>query len=926
MCTSQPILTREQITFYLLKKTIFLYIFSVFCLFPQTYAQIIYVDSSVTVSGDGSSWANAYKELSDAIVAINTDMSVTQLNIAKGTYSVPVGSNPDTAFCIYRDNIRIYGGYPNGGGSRDVNANVVNLSGTYNNPNAAVHVMVIAGITTGADNIVLDGLTFSNGYATSGAYSYFYNGQEIYKNIGSGLCLRNNRSDINIMVTNCVFTNNTANTGAGIYSYSTGTLVVDSSSFVSNIGYGSLMASVLSFGAGLYNNQTTAHVTNCSFKGNTFNRSGDGIGLYNENASITILNTSFVNQGGGGAPENGGAIANESGASADIGYCTFTDNYAEDDGSAIYNSASVINLHNSTVTANTSMFGGTVVLSASPGAVINGVSFVQNSNGDKGGVVNINCSPVISNCLFSQNAAYFGGAMYNQMGAVPFVSNCTFYNNTGYFAGGGIYCADGSGGSYRNCIFWGDTTLFEIYPHDRDEIFSENDGSNPSMPPPAVSYSLIKTPFPIMNVIDSGSNGYVYPMFVDATNIAGPDNIYGTGDDGLRLQRCSPGIDAGIDSAIPAGITKDLKNDDRIINGAVDIGAYENTSPVDGSTLIANGGDSVFRSVYGATYLLSDCRLIAGIVPSGASPVAGEVKAKVTIDNGGALFTIPYVQRYYDIIPSLNATTATATVSLYFTQADFDAYNLVRGALPLLPVDPTDAADNKSNVTVHQFHETSGNGTEAIIIPSGVVWDTLNNWWVVSFDVTGFSSFFLNSSLATLPVMLEYFRGQSHESYNYLSWKADCSNAPTSIMELQRSGDGDTFTTLYNTTTDSQRCLEPFSYNDRDPLPGENYYRLEMKEVTGKITYSNTLLFKNTPKGNIIVNPTVIKTGQFLNVIVPQKNYVIAIYNSIGMLVKKQELRPGANSVTLTTTSGIYFYNISGTNQQIRKTGKIIIE
>lgn len=933
----QQILLPKQLTFYS-KKVVCVFVFSILCLFPKTHAQIIYVDSSVAVSGDGSSWANAYKELRNALITLRTNTNILEIDVAKGTYKPTDDNNMDSAFCIYRDNIKIIGGYPSGGGSRNINANKVNLSGLSGGVYTSYHVIMVAGVFVGTDSIVLDGLTIINGVAINGSYSFKYNGQTIAGNTGSGLCLQGNSSDCRITVRNCTFAQNSGNRGAGIYSYSTGSLFVNNCSFDSNVGYGSLSAGVNSYGGGLYNYQTTANVSNCSFTNNSMNRSGTGIGIYNEQASITIANTSFAGNSGNA---DGGAIANVNNASADISYCIFTNNNVEDiyssgHGCGIYNSASGINLYHSSFIGNKFSGDGTLYLSSSPVATINNVSFIQNSaigfttTGNSAGITSIASSPLISNCLFAMDTAIKGGAIYNGLGAYPIVSNCTFYRNfaetSGPSAGGAVHCADSSGGSYRNCIFWQDTVYVEYPPFGRYEFYSEYSGGNLLHPPPSISYSIIQSPLPVLNVLDSGNNSNDYPQFVDSANIAGADGLYGTGDDGLRLQVCSPGIDAGINNAIPAGVTKDLKGDDRIFNNTVDIGCYENLSPVvNNSTLIANNGDSVFKSVYGTVDLLKDCQLIASIVPSGASPISGGIKVKVTIDHTGTLLTHPYVQRFYDIEPSKNASIATATISLYFTQADFDAYNLVRGSYPSLPLNSSDAENYKSNIIVHQFHGNNGDGSEAIIVPSGVVWSSTNSWWVVSFEVTGFSRFYLNTSSIALPVVLEYFKGQKQGNNTYLTWKVDCSNSSLLIINLQKSSDGTAFSTLYSTNTSIQNCLHPFNYTDIVPQVIANYYRLQIIETTAKITYSNTLLFDNGLAG-IIVSPGIIKQGQMLNITIPQGDFTIIIYNSIGETLKKERLLQGVNSITLTIPYGIYFYCIADKNQHIQKTGKIIVD
>jgi hypothetical protein len=640
-------------------------------------------------------------------------------------------------------------------------------------------------------------------------------------------------------------------------------------------------------------------ISNCSFTNNTFNRSGYGIGIYNEHSQITVFNTSFLGNSG---PADGGAIANVNGSSAIIGNCIFKNNIVGSPysnlgrGSGIYNDASGIDLYQSTFVSNYSNAGGVILLASSNAATVSNVSFVQNRNlSDEyytetggGGITNVSSSPVISNCLFVNDSAIRGGAIFNSAGSLPVVSNCTFYKNyaeNSIPTGGAVYCGDSSGGTYTNCIFWENTATFfvqtdsgAVYTPIANEFYSANDGSNPLKPQPEILYSIIKSPFPVLNVLDSGNNSRDYPQFVDTTNLAGDDSQYGTNDDGLRLQPCSPGIDAGLNSAIPAGITKDIKDDARVMNNSVDLGCYENESPVVNVTgTIASNGDSIIKSVYGTLNLMKDCRLIAGVEPTGTFPVMGGIQARVMVDTSGSLFTTPYVRRYYDIIPSENPEISTAAITLYFTQADFDAYNQARANYPSLPTDDEDAANNRSNIVIHQFHGANGQGAEEVIIPSAVVWSSTHSWWEVTFEVTGFSRFYLNTSLTALPIVLEYFKGWQHGADIYLRWKLDCSNFSLLKLNLQKSSDGNTFITLYQNTISEQQCQLAFNYTDINPVAGKNYYRLQLIEPSGKTVYSNTLLFDNTYATSIIVRPQIITKGQLLYITVPKKNYGISV-------------------------------------------------
>ncbi|MFC1676927.1 choice-of-anchor Q domain-containing protein, partial [Planctomycetota bacterium] len=75
-------------------------------------------------------------------------------------------------------------------------------------------------------------------------------------------------------------------------------------------------------------------------------------------------------------------------------------------------------------------------------------------------------------------------------------------------------------------------------------------------------------------LIDGGGNIDEDPCFVDSSDPDGADDQWMTADDGLVLAWDSPCINDG-DNTAASGIDKDLKFDDRIFNGTVDMGAYE---------------------------------------------------------------------------------------------------------------------------------------------------------------------------------------------------------------------------------------------------------------------------------------------------------------------------------------------------------------
>ncbi|MBO9562416.1 MAG: T9SS type A sorting domain-containing protein [Niastella sp.] len=251
----------------------------------------------------------------------------------------------------------------------------------------------------------------------------------------------------------------------------------------------------------------------------------------------------------------------------------------------------------------------------------------------------------------------------------------------------------------------------------------------------------------------------------------------------------------------------------------------------------------------GTNYTDADCDLIARIVPSGVSPVSGSINVCTKYESTIATFNSqPYCERRYDIEPVSGASTATATVTLYYTQAEFDAFNAANGAYPDLPTGSGDMA-GIANLRITQFHGTSGtgapgsySGTPALINPTdgNIAWNATASRWEITFNVTGFSGFFVHTGSSTLPLRLLQFSGTISGSNNLLQWTT-ASEEQTASFDIQRSIDGVRFTTIGqvaasgSTTSNKQyRYTDDVSSNVRPTY----YYRLKMVDDNGQFTYS----------------------------------------------------------------------------------------
>jgi predicted outer membrane repeat protein len=206
-------------------------------------------------------------------------------------------------------------------------------------------------------------------------------------------------------------------------------------------------------------------------------------------------------------------------------------------------------------------------------------------------------------CVFRRNTARGrGGAIYTDIiGLETQLINCLFIANTAGDTGGAIACPDynnGNGDSVLdlvNCTFYGNTSPTFYRPP--TNAAKQPDGSREYMSgsiitncifynePSEMAVSIkfgYREPLIITSIYEreqqSGQPRIVPPppevLFADPY---GADGILGTEDDDFRLASGSPAIDSGTNEIEPPLPPMDLDGNPRILNGIVDLGAYEFT-------------------------------------------------------------------------------------------------------------------------------------------------------------------------------------------------------------------------------------------------------------------------------------------------------------------------------------------------------------
>ncbi|MCS3800755.1 FG-GAP-like repeat-containing protein [Niastella sp. OAS944] len=305
------------------------------------------------------------------------------------------------------------------------------------------------------------------------------------------------------------------------------------------------------------------------------------------------------------------------------------------------------------------------------------------------------------------------------------------------------------------------------------------------------------------------------------------------------------------------------------------------------------------------------------LVPSGTNPVTGNVVIKVTVDptvqsyNGN-----PYVQRHYDIEPVNNAVTATATVTLYFTQQEFDAFNASAAHGPDLPKNANDAA-GKANLRVYQYHGFSttslpgtytGDGLEIDPDDSKIVWNANNQWWEVTFDVNGFSGFFVTSAGKDFTSIVNFvsFTANASDVTASLEWVV-ARIANVTSFEVLRSVDAQHFSpvTTVPATPATGTTNVKYVYADNLGFAPEYYYQIKMLYNDGSYKLSDVVKITSARiASGVTIYPNPAKRSTVIGHPSSGKTVQLSVIDMNGKLVKKISI-PANTIQTKISTAGM---------------------
>lgn len=575
-------------------------------------------------NSDGSSWANAYTDLQDALDAAE---SGDEIWVAAGVYKPDMETfDTNTSFNIPAG-VSLYGGF--GGGEdertdRDTDYKPV-LSGDLNGDDIVIDAdwdynqMQLMGrrsdnstsvVEMTETDALIDNFTVRNGGNSS--------------NDGAGLYLNRDGS-----INNLIFESNLASQGAGVF-YEEGPSSTPNAILTDNI----FRRNYAQDGAGMFvDSDVDLTLSDSLFQDNYATDEGGGMCLSSSTINATITNTIFENNH---ADEGAGVYVSLS-DSVDVTFddVIFRDNIAESNGGGLYAEfddysgpqeliiTNTLFENNQANGSNSSDGGGAIFVETYYGEGSGNEMRVQNSifrgnsapNGSaRGGSIYIDQTDDtgsssyeimtinIYDSVFDNNSADDGGAIfYNFTSSDPSydIVNSIFYNNSARDSGGAIAIADNdesptldiisshfvnnsagtNGGAVAvleangldlnifNSIFWGNTASGSGYM-----IHSSDSDANIDL-----NYNLIQ------ELTDVGLSGGIFnqsnnssddPQFINLANPWGDDGLPATNDDGLIPESTSPAGDSGTNvSGNATNGNKDILGNTR--SDVYDKGAYE---------------------------------------------------------------------------------------------------------------------------------------------------------------------------------------------------------------------------------------------------------------------------------------------------------------------------------------------------------------
>lgn len=269
------------------------------------------------------------------------------------------------------------------------------------------------------------------------------------------------------------------------------------------------------------------------------------------------------------------------------------------------------------------------------------------------------------------------------------------------------------------------------------------------------------------------------------------------------------------------------------------------------------------------------------------------VNSSGTVRSAGGHF---YLDRNLTITPQTNGG---ARVRLYFKDSEYQALAAAGGNIISLQ-------NLKINRT-HQACEAIFNGPAQPHLQ-----DSSGHYGpdhFIEFTISGFSSFFIDGNVETLPLEFLSIDAQKNGTDIIIHWSV-VQDPAIAQFTIQRSTDGNAFVDIreHDPKTFMAATNNSWQYNWRDPSPGTGirYYRVKMKGENGRVVYSKVVAINagTSYTGPLRVYPNPVSRWLVIEWPAAMPKTELTLFNSSGVPVRK--VFPASNS------NGVYTLDMQG--------------
>jgi hypothetical protein len=458
---------------------------------------------------------------------------ILKLNLASGGYSIDTTKNNATVTIAANDTEVI--------NTSDSSSDYTKMEGSLR------QALINANAFAGTDNITFNIPTTDTGY-NAGMYT-----------ITLASALDNISDDVNITGLGANKLTVSGNNAVGVFNIDSGKTV--------NIDGLTIANGKASEGGGIFNYGTLT-LTNSTITGNSA-QNGGGISSY---GTLTVTNSTIS---GNSALSGGGGIFSY--GTLTVTNSTISGNSAQN-GGGIYNGAGTLTVTNSTISGNSAQQYGGGIYSYGTLTVTNSTISGNSAQLYGGGIYNGGGTLTVTNSTLDSNEATQGGGILNDGGTLT-VTNSTLSGNEATQGGGisnyGTLTVTNSTISGNSATYGGGISNYGTVKAKNTIIAKNTATSGPDFSGTLTSqgYNLIgNTSGTTITGDTTGNILNVDPLLGSLANNGGSTQT-------MALQYISPGVNAGDPAVMPSTDTDQRGTGfSRVINGRIDIGAYESYS------------------------------------------------------------------------------------------------------------------------------------------------------------------------------------------------------------------------------------------------------------------------------------------------------------------------------------------------------------